>query len=173
MNGAMTMTASDNSTTSAIRPRTYGAGRTVRLAGYDYAVDRPVHLTICAFEGSPFAMDWVAEMVCAAVEQASALCGYQLYAYCLMPDHLHLLVSPGDSETAVDVFLRRLKSFTTREYQRRTPAARLWQTSAFDRVLRPSEDVLGVATYIANNPVRRGLVQCWHDWRYVKVLCES
>ena len=34
---------------------TRGRGRAVRLAGYDYAGDWPVHLTMCAATGSPFA----------------------------------------------------------------------------------------------------------------------
>jgi REP element-mobilizing transposase RayT len=105
------------------------------------------------------------ERTCDALE-------YELYAYCLMPDHLHALVSPADSETPVATLLRRFKSFTTRVFQKRTGIARLWQLSARDRLLRPAEDPVSLAAYIANNPVRRGLVQVWTDWPYTRVYVE-
>jgi REP element-mobilizing transposase RayT len=151
---------------------TYRHGRAIRLSHDLYAADIPLHLTICAESDHPFADQRVAEMVCTALERTTAALGYRLYAYCLMPNHLHVLVSPHDSETQVADFLRRFKSFTTRQYQKATGIARLWQYSARDRLLRPSEDSIVVAAYIANNPVRRGLVEVWNAWPYTKVLIE-
>jgi REP element-mobilizing transposase RayT len=141
------------------------------LAGYDYAGDWPVHLTMCAATGSPFADADVATMVCRVLEETTTGSGYRLYGYCLMPDHLHVLVSPGETRMDIAAFLRRFKSFTTRVVQRRG-RVRLWQRSAHDRVLRPAEDPMTVATYIANNPVRAGLVACWEAWPYARVFCE-
>jgi REP element-mobilizing transposase RayT len=154
------------------RPATYGRGRAVRLDAELYATDTPIHLTVCAASGGPFGQRATAEMVCEALARTTDQLAYRLFAYCLMPDHLHVLPSPHDSETAVAVFLRRFKSFTTRRYQKATGQKRLWQYSARDRVLRKGEDLLGVATYIANNPVRRGLVEAWTDWPYTKVPVE-
>lgn len=152
------------------RLATYGRGRTVRLPGHDYAVDQPVHLTMCAFSGRPFLDPNVAAMVCASVEKSTQLSNFLLFAYCLMPDHLHMLVSPGNSETPVSHFLHRFKSFTTHEYRTMAQRERLWQTTAYDRVLRGTDDVMTVATYVANNPVRAGLVQCWTEWPYSRVF---
>lgn len=154
------------------RPATYGRGRTVRLPGFDYAVDRPVHLTVCALEGGPFTEPAAATMVCKVLERSADLSGHRLYAYCLMPDHLHVLVSPAESGRPVGGFLRRFKSFSTREYQCTAGVARLWQTTAHDRVVRKSEDVAWLAEYIANNPVRAGLVECWTEWPYSRVFVE-
>jgi len=111
-------------------------------------------------------------MVCDAVERSAALLEYRLLGYCLMPDHLHIVLSPGDSQVPVSVFLRRFKSFTTNQYQKLTPASRLWQYSARDRIRRAREGLRALVEYVANNPVRRGLVACWEDWPYTKVFVD-
>jgi len=154
------------------RPATYGRGRAVRLESELYAMDIPVHLTICAASGCPFEQAAVAKMVCEALEQTASRMGHRLFAYCLMPDHLHVLLSPHESGTSMSGFLRRFKSFTTRRHQKATGQKRLWQYSARDRLLRPGEDLLALATYVANNPVRRELVETWTDWPYTNVFVE-
>jgi REP element-mobilizing transposase RayT len=155
-----------------VAPATYGRGRAVRLSPEIYASDVPIHLTICAEAGPPFADDLFARMVCECIERCAATLRQRLLAYCLMPDRLHVVISAGDSRTPVAEFLRRFKSFTTHEYQKREPAARLWQYSARDRVSRAGESVATMVEYVVNNPVRHGLVRCWSDWAYSKVAIE-
>jgi hypothetical protein len=43
---------------------------------------------------------------------------------------------------------------------------KVWQTESFDRVLRSGEDVNEKASYILQNPVRRGLVSRIEDYRW-------
>jgi len=162
------MTAADQH--SETTRRTYGASRAVRLASHDYASANPLHVVICTAAQAPLLAGKVGSTVADAVEQTCELLGYDLYAYCLMPDHLHVLLSPASSETELSEWLRRFKSFTTRWYQKAYGRPKLWQRSAFDRVLRVSEPVVQVAAYIANNPVRKELVQRWTDWPYSKVF---
>ncbi len=154
------------------RPATFGRGRAVRLADDVYAGDRPIHVTLCAQRAAPFRDPTVARMVCDAVETCARQLDYELAGYCLMPDHVHVVVSPACSETALAVFLRRLKSYTTNRYQRLVGPARLWRHSARDRVKRPREDLRELVAYVANNPVRRGLIQRWQDWPYTKVFVD-
>ena len=153
-------------------PATWGRGRAVRLARESYDEDIPVHLTICADAGRPFEVEAVARMVCDSIEQASRMLAFELYCYCLMPDHLHLLVSPSRSKKNVSAFLDRFKSFTTNQYWKLGSAGRLWQPSARDRVKRENEPLQTLVAYIANNPVRAGLVECWSEWPYTRVFVE-
>jgi hypothetical protein len=44
---------------------------------------------------------------------------------------------------------------------------RVWQTESFDHVLRSSENVDAKIAYVAENPVRRGLVKVSMDYRWV------
>ena len=46
----------------------------------------------------------------------------------------------------------------------------LWQRSYFERVLRDDEDVVGVARYLLNNPVRAGLAASPQEYRFIGSL---
>jgi REP element-mobilizing transposase RayT len=151
--------------------RTYGTSRAVRLEAFDYSQDVPIHLTICA-ESNVFNDAALAKAVCDAVEGYCSKLAYRLYGYCLMPDHLHVLLSPADSGLAVDIWLQQFKSLTTNRYMKMGHTSPLWQASAHDHVCRMAEVAENVVRYIANNPVRRGLVEDWQQWPWTKVFVD-
>jgi REP element-mobilizing transposase RayT len=150
--------------------RTYGASRAVRHPDCDYSGNVDVHLTVCATRTNAFVAVENARLVCENVEFYCTKLEFQLYGYCLMPDHLHVLLSPAESRVPVGTWLRQFKSFTTRQHQLRTGEADFWQRSAHDHVCRTEKTAENVLTYIVNNPVRAGLVDCWQDWPWTKVF---
>jgi putative transposase len=150
--------------------RTYSASRAPRLDECDYTADIDVHLTICADRGRPFDDPRVAAMVCEAVEYYATKLGHRLYGYCLMPDHLHVLLSPGSSGVSVLEWSRQFKSLTTSKYRKQTTTPVLWQRSAFDHVCRKAETAEAVLGYIIENPCRAGLAERWQDWPWTKVF---
>ena len=89
----------------------------------------------------------------------------ELSVFCLMPNHLHLLISPV-SRSLVDV-VQLWKSYSAKilnhELHRH---GSVWQRSFFDHALRKEEDVFNVARYILENPVRKGLVKNWAEYPY-------
>ena len=90
--------------------------------------------------------------------------GVPIYAFCLMRDHVHLLISASTKTSVVD-FLRRWKSLTYREWRRLgRGSASPWQRSFWDHGLRVEEDLLYTAKYIIRNPVRAGLVGDFHAY---------
>ena len=152
--------------------KTYGRSHSVRLADFDYASDEPMHLTIRAAAGRPFETAAIANEICASVEQCSRLCSYDLFGFTLMPDHLHVLLSPGDSGIPIRDWLRRFKSFTTNQWVRLGGQAPLWQRSCYDHVCRNGETAESVLVYIIENPVRARLVERWKEWPWTKVFIE-
>jgi REP element-mobilizing transposase RayT len=85
--------------------------------------------------------------------------------HCLMPDHVHLLLHGCDAASDQ----RRLIRFLRRHTQALlAETGHAWQPQAYDHVLRSQEsDRLAYETlvrYIAQNPVRAGLVQNAGDW---------
>jgi len=44
---------------------------------------------------------------------------------------------------------------------------KLWQPSYYDHILRKDEDILSVAMYIVNNPVRKGLAKHFMDYEFI------
>ena len=88
--------------------------------------------------------------------------GFEVLAYCFMPDHLHLLVE-GSSGSDVPQFVRDFKQRTGYLYRRSNSAA-LWQKSYYDHVVRREEDIRQLARYIIANPVRATLVAAARDY---------
>jgi len=85
-------------------------------------------------------------------------------AYCLMPDHLHLEISPK-AGNFVDL-INRWKSYTANVLRKSGLKGSCWQRSFYDHALRKDEEIQTVAEYIVNNPVRGGLAEKWKDYPY-------
>ena len=81
--------------------------------------------------------------------------------YCLMPTHLHLLMSAGIISVVRWVALFKQ---TTEHLATQNGIKRLWQRSFYDHYLRPSENEAATIGYIRLNPVRAGLVTHPDDW---------
>jgi putative transposase len=89
--------------------------------------------------------------------------GNPVYAYCLMPDHVHLLL--GVSQAAsLGKLVGAWKSRCYQIRRRRGHNTRFWQRSFYDHGLRIDEDLNTAALYIVHNPVRAHLVQDFHDY---------
>jgi putative transposase len=80
---------------------------------------------------------------------------YQLPAYVVMDNHVHVLVMPLD-QNRLHRIVHSWKSFTasrlTQEYGRRAP---VWQREYFDRIVRDDDELMEKAQYILNNPFNR------------------
>ncbi|HWL95268.1 MAG TPA: transposase [Phycisphaerae bacterium] len=152
--------------------RTFGRARAVRWDRCKYDGNSNIHVTICADRGAPFHERELARLVCDSVECCSKLREYRLYGFCLMPDHLHTLLSPGGSGVNLGQWLDSFKSFTFHEYVKLGGTAPLWQRSAHDHVCRDAETAENVLRYIVNNPVRRGLATHWREWEWTRVFIE-
>jgi len=100
----------------------------------------------------------VADLLC---NRCLAL-GATLDAYCLMPDHAHVLVQIG--RTGLVDLVRDVKSRSTRIWWRHGGAGPLWQRSFHDRSIRSPADHDRAVAYVLHNPVRAGLVADWRDY---------
>jgi len=100
-----------------------------------------------------------------------ALARYALFcpAYCLMPDHAHL-VWIGVAETSDQ--RNAMKFFRTNMAPLLAP--RSWQRQAHDHVLRDQEkgtDAFGtICNYVFENPVRKGLNAKWQEYPFLGAM---
>jgi putative transposase len=130
-----------------------------RLASFDYTGCYRYFLTICTCGRRRVLIDQ--ERVAVVVTQLLRVATdghFAVVAYCVMPDHLHVLMEGQDDAADLREFVRLFKQCSAFEWKRRFGSA-LWQRGYFDHVLRDEEDTLGVARYIIENPVRAGLVR--------------
>jgi putative transposase len=96
---------------------------------------------------------------------------YKLWAYVVMANHIHFLLTPrasAGSITPVRVILQKIKGYTACEANKilgRT-GERFWQDESFDHWPRDDDEFMRIVAYIENNPVKAGLVKRPEDWKY-------
>jgi REP element-mobilizing transposase RayT len=82
---------------------------------------------------------------------------YELHSYVVMPNHVHLLVTPQVPATK---WLGPLKGFTAHEanLQMGTTGKAFWQNESHDHLVRSDEEFGRIRRYIEHNPAKAGLV---------------
>ena len=145
----------------------------IRLPKEHYLGRRTYFLTLCTRDRVPyFRSHRIARWILESLQQVAAQQSYTLRAYCLMPDHLHVLVQGNSRSANLLCFVKTFKHKTTFHFRFKTGKT-LWQMSFFDHILRTAEDLSETVEYILLNPVRAGLVQRPHDYPYSRIFCES
>ena len=141
--------------------------RPPRLEGFEYRGRFAYFLTFCAYKRRAVFVDaTLAVMVVRQILLAAKRFDFAVFAYCVMPDHAHLLVRGKSDEANLQRFSKRAKQSSAQIY-RRCAQQPLWQEGYYDRVVRPEEDVSGIARYIIENPVRAGLVTSAKDYSFL------
>ena len=88
---------------------------------------------------------------------------YTLHAWCVMPNHVHVVVQPF-GEQALATILKSWKGFTGREANRRlVRAGEFWQAEYYDHLIRDASDFAHSVRYVLENPFRAEL----RDWPWV------
>jgi len=89
---------------------------------------------------------------------------YRLIAYCIMPNHVHLLieVAPGWSLSQI---LHSWRSFTAKKANRILGrSGPFWMEEYYDRYIRNDEHFANALEYIRMNPVKAGLASEVGEW---------
>ena len=79
---------------------------------------------------------------------------YELHAWCVMPNHAHVLFYLERGEE-LDRVLHSWKSFTAHEIGQ----GAIWQREYFDRVIRSPDHLNETVAYIRRNPAKAGLLE--------------
>ncbi|MGI8435306.1 MAG: DEAD/DEAH box helicase, partial [Chthoniobacterales bacterium] len=102
---------------------------------------------------------------------------YALFAACVMPDHVHMLIEPmieREDEEGDPVFfslskiLHSIKSFTaTRVNKIEKATGAVWETESFDRMIRSESDLQEKFRYVTGNPWTSGVAGAGDAYRWV------
>jgi putative transposase len=101
-------------------------------------------------------------VIVAKLRRMDELCGTQVSAYVVMPDHLHVVVHLTQDSGDLLKWMRYFK----REVSRALRQPGMWQRSYWDRHMREEQDEETAEYYVLNNPVRRRLCDGVCDWPY-------
>ena len=143
--------------------------RTARLSPTVYGdPSYAVHVTVCTAARSCALQDpTTAGVVIDELRQATTRWGSTLYCYCVMPDHVHVILTPGRKARGdLSRIVGSWKAAVTRAVGSGGVRRPIWQRSFWDHVLRREEDLRAACEYIVANPVRKGLAARWEEWPF-------
>ncbi|MGB7291225.1 MAG: transposase [Thermodesulfobacteriota bacterium] len=91
----------------------------------------------------------------------------EIIAFVVLPDHLHLLISPKSQNHTISDFMKSVKGKTAIEINRALRRkGRLWQHQFLDHIVRSKEDYRSHIEYIHYNPIKHGLCDKPEDYRW-------
>ena len=138
-----------------------------RLSGFSYLGLQQYSLTFCTRERKPtFVNPDVVATTLAQFRQTAVELRFAVLAYCLMPDHVHLLIEGLADTSDLRKFAKLAKQRAGAQYSFQTGKT-LWQEGYFEHVLRSDDDARQLARYIIENPVRAGLVSTPFEYPYL------
>jgi putative transposase len=89
-----------------------------------------------------------------------------IFAYCLMPNHIHLLVRPSAEETLAKMMQGITLCYSKYFNGENGRTGRLWECRYHSTVIDGERYLWAVSKYIENNPVRAGMVRKPEDYPY-------
>jgi len=93
-------------------------------------------------------------------------CRYDLFAWCVMPNHVHVVVRPYQGHSLSEI-MHSWKSFTAKAANRILGrSGPFWQAESYDRLLRNEAELERAIAYVIANPRTAGLV----DWPFVGAM---
>jgi putative transposase len=87
-------------------------------------------------------------------------------AYCLMPNHIHLLVRPSDEESLAKMMQGITLCYSKYFNEANGRTGRLWECRYHSTVIDGDSYLWTVSRYIENNPVRAGIVKRPEEYPY-------
>lgn len=128
----------------------------------------PLHVVQRGHDRQPvFVQQKDLEYYIANLAEAKAEHCIRLYSYCLMTNHVHLLISPGENAAGVSDFMRMLAGRQTRyanKLENRTGT--LWEGRFKASLVDTEAYLLTCYCYIDLNPVRAAMVAAPEDYRW-------
>jgi putative transposase len=129
----------------------------------------PHHVTQRGNRREPiFFEDGDQDVYCDLLAEQTAKARVEVWAYCLMPNHVHLILAPADA-----IGLGRAVGEAHRRYTNFINARGRWSGHLFQRrfasVAMDEAHLIAAVRYVSLNPVRARLADCAQDWPWSSV----
>ena len=140
----------------------------IRIKGYDYSTPGAYFITVCVASRKPILWN-VGAATCrpdlsniGSVVETAILQIPKLYPmisvdnYCVMPDHIHMILSINTDEDGRQIAAPTVSSVVghMKRWVSMQIGESIWQKSFVDRVIRNDRGYRAVWEYIDNNPVK-------------------
>lgn len=98
---------------------------------------------------------------------------YKLHAWVIMPNHVHVLLTPEKDHT-IGSIVHSWKSYTSNRANRILGhRGTFWQREYFDRKIRNDKHFADALNYIHNNPIKAGLCKSPDLWQFSSAFSSS
>lgn len=97
--------------------------------------------------------------------ESSARARTKVWAYCLMPNHVHMIVVPSNEDGLRQTFADLHRRYTSFINARARTTGHLWQ-GRYGSVIMDEAHLLTAIRYVTLNPVRAELVKRARDWKW-------
>ena len=113
-----------------------------------------------------------AQLVVDSIRRGEQLDHYELYAFVVMANHVHVLIHPHVDPSRL---LKSLKGATAREANKLLGRTRepFWQKESYDHWVRDHAEFERIKVYIENNPVKAGLVKAPEQYPWSSASVEK
>jgi len=107
-----------------------------------------------------------AELMVATVIRYRDAGEFQIHEYVVMPDHIHLLLTPREGSSIARAMQLIKGGFSHELHQSESKLNAVWQQRYQERRVRDLNEYASFARYIRENPVRKGLASVASDYQY-------
>lgn len=151
--------------------------KSIHLKNFDYKGNSYVYyVTICTFQKNNYFKDKrLAKLIEGdLIYRKDVLEQINLICYCVMPNHLHLLLSLSENyESDLLNWVKTFKRYTSKIIKEKYEINDLWQRGFYEHVLRNNELITKKAIYIMENPIRKEIVKEVDDYPYSQIFYNS
>ena len=95
---------------------------------------------------------------------------YTLWSYCIMPNHVHLVITTLENAPPLYNILQKHKRHTAvkcNKVLKRT--GQFWTHESYDHIVRNNDEFNRIIFYTINNPEKAGFVKEWKEWKWTYV----
>ena len=98
---------------------------------------------------------------------------YTLICYCIMPNHIHLIIKLLHPKLQLFKVLQSVKQWSARKSNELLDRnGQFWQHESYDHLVRDDQELLRITNYVLLNPTKVGLVKNWEEWKFIYVRQE-
>jgi len=100
------------------------------------------------------------------IEYLKLILDYRLYGFCIMPEHVHLIIHPFGKYNFSYIMMMLKGSFARKINKMNGDKGDIWQKTFYDECIMNSRQLINKLEYIHNNPVEARLVTSPEEYPY-------
>ena len=111
-----------------------------------------------------FHSDAAAALLIEIIYEVRRETAFPLLAFVVMPDHIHLVLSPSSVDSLAKIMQLVKGRFARRNHSESGDRGSLWQSRYHEQALRAERELFDAIEYVHRNPVSAGLASAPQDY---------